>query len=119
LLPSNGSCCLSKNERLLKRPQFLLVSEEGQKIHAAHFLVLAHVSGGSTRIGITASRKVGNAVCRNRIRRLVREFFRTNKHLFVAADYNIIAKRGAEQLKYQQVCGELAHALVRLHVKLC
>ena len=51
---------------------------------------------GFTRLGITASKKTGNAVKRNRTKRLIREFFRLNKS-FLPHGYDIVvvAKRGA------------------------
>jgi len=48
------------------------------KKEVAHNLVLYFIPNkGSTRVGITVSKKVGKAVVRNRIRRLVRECWRT------------------------------------------
>jgi ribonuclease P protein component len=119
LHPSSSRNTFTKEERLLKRPLFLHLADAGQKIHTAHFIILGSSPADLTKIGITVSRKVGNAVCRNRIRRLVREFYRLHKQQFDVAYYNIIAKRGAGQLDYQQVCRELANALERLHTKLC
>ena len=103
-----------KAERLRKRAEFLLVSQDGRKIHSAHFIILVLVSGSAVaRVGITASRKVGNAVVRNRIKRMIREFYRQHKGLFHPADYSIIAKKGAERLDYRDVCQELAPVLSR------
>lgn len=104
-----------KSERLLKRPDFLSFAESGRKIHTPHFLIIHKAAGvGSVRIGITVSRKVGNSVIRNRLKRYVREFYRQNKPLFIDAQYNIIAKRGADLLDFHHVARELVVALERM-----
>jgi ribonuclease P protein component len=104
-----------KSERLLKRSDFVRLSGQGRKIHAQHFLILCVENGSSSvRIGITASRKTGGAVVRNRVKRMVREFYRLNKGLFPAADYNIIAKPGAGNLEFGELVRELSRALLRI-----
>lgn len=51
---------------------------------------------GRTRLGITASTKVGNAVIRNRAKRWTREWFRKSKsNLPIGVDLIIIVRRGA------------------------
>ena len=105
-----------KTERLLKRKDYLLLAgSRVRKIQTQHFIVMRGENKGSaSRIGITASRKTGNAVARNRSKRLIREFYRLNKALFLAADYNIIAKPGASRLGYTLLVQELTGALQRL-----
>ena len=104
-----------KSGRLRKRSEFTNLSLIGKKLSTAHFLVISSDPESSwARIGITVSKKVGNAVARNRIKRLIREFFRNNRGLFPLADYNIIARSGASHLDYSAVCQELANALSRI-----
>ncbi|AJE04972.1 ribonuclease P [Geobacter pickeringii] len=104
-----------KEDRLLRRADFLRLSAAARKLHTPSFLILvAPPAGDRGRIGITVSRKVGTAVIRNRIKRLVREYYRHHKGSFVSLDVNVIARRGAEKLDYRLVCLELDRAVERL-----
>lgn len=104
-----------KSVRLRKRAEFLSVSSRGRKIYTPDFIIVKAYSELSwSRIGVTVSRKVGNSVNRNRIKRLIREFFRNNRELFLSADYNIIARSGAVNLGFDGVCQELANGLCRI-----
>jgi ribonuclease P protein component len=65
-----------------------------------------------SRLGITVSRRVGDAVARNRIKRLVREFFRHNQmRIRPAQDVVVIARPGAADATYPDVQRELEAAL--------
>lgn len=95
--------------RLRKSWEYRLVRKMGCKFNTPHFVLLA--LGNNTnipRLGITVSRKVGNAVQRNRLKRIIREFFRVRKHLYPALrDYSIIAKRGTARLSSSEINREL------------
>lgn len=61
------------------------------------------------------TKKVGNAVQRNRIKRVVREVFRRNRDLFPAAhDIVFIAKRHSDGVGYDSLLNELRRAASRL-----
>ena len=60
------------------------------------------------RLGITASRNVGNAVKRNRCKRLIREVFRQNKAVFPqGADIVIVVARAMTEKCYQEILTEI------------
>ena len=100
-----GAFSLKKAERISKRPDFVRLSKCGRRIHRDHFIVAyCGNSLGNLRLGVTASKRVGRAVIRNRVKRLVRESFRVNKALFDDTyDINIIAKTGAANLSFQEI----------------
>jgi ribonuclease P protein component len=64
-------------------------------------------------LGLVAGRKVGKASRRNRVKRLLREFFRRHKESLPPGDLIIMAKKGAPDLTYAQVQAELARVLLR------
>lgn len=103
---------LRATERVKARRDFVRLQAHGRRIHTPHFVVLLGPSAdGTTRIGITITRKVGDAVERNRVKRLVREVFRRNRELFPdAQDIVFVARSGAPDLVYAEVLAEVQDA---------
>jgi ribonuclease P protein component len=104
-----------KTDRILKRDVFRRVYEEGRKTQFRYFtaFVLSKQTD-RTRIGITATRKMGNSVERNRARRLVREAFRRNKWLVPqGVDIVINAKRSLVEAAYRDFESEFKTFLQR------
>ena len=98
------------SDRLKLRRDFLRVSGGGHKVHSARFLflVLSRGDEGPSRLGITVTRKVANAVGRNRIKRVLREVFRRNRVLFPAGcDVVVIAQDRAPGLAYDDTRAEI------------
>ncbi len=102
-----------KNERVRKRKDYLRAYQKGVRISSSNFTVILYDNQtGTKRLGVTVSKKVGNAVKRSRIKRLAREFFRLNKDkLPDSQDMIIIARRDVSSLKYHDVCVELEKLL--------
>jgi ribonuclease P protein component len=100
---------LPRSARLRKRPAYVAAQGKGRKLHTDSFLVFVHPTTGTpTRIGVTVSKKVGKAVERNRVKRLVREAFRRRKALFPqGVDVVFVAKKSATEADYQQVVREI------------
>lgn len=92
-------------ERLKKRPQFLRARRNGWRQQGRRVIVYVVANdAGHPRLGVTVSRRVGNAVVRNRWKRRLREIFRRGKHHFGDShDVVIIAKAGAELPPFDQL----------------
>jgi ribonuclease P protein component len=98
-----------KGERLLNRKDFVNLNRSGKRYRTEHFTTLYRENGlKHTRLGITVSKRVGNAVKRNRVKRLVREFFRQNKESFlIGFDVNFIADKSAHHLAFKDIEKEM------------
>jgi ribonuclease P protein component len=86
-----------KSCRLLEKAEFGQVFSQGNKGHGKYFLFIVYANNlDSARLGIAVSRKVSTkAVVRNRIKRQIRESFRTNKNLLRGLDCVVIARNSA------------------------
>lgn len=109
-----GSFSFSKNKRLLNRKDFVNLNRVGERYQTAHFtLLLTQNELGITRLGITVSKKIGNAVKRNKVKRLIREFFRLYKaHFPDGCDMVIVAKKGASDLNFWEIKEELGELIL-------
>ena len=104
-----------KSRRLRKRIDIVGVQRAGNAIHTRYFVIVCDAQGHG-RLGITVSKKVGNAVHRNRVKRLVREFVRTARPLnspeWLAStlDVVVIAKKHAASATTTELWRDLAEA---------
>ena len=102
-------------ERVTNHSRYRTIYQQGVWKSSLHFTTITCSNDqGTKRLGITVTKKTGNAVIRNRIKRLIREFFRLNKTSFPAEhDVVVMAKRNVPPLTYQEACKELTELFTR------
>ena len=110
---------LPRQSRIRKQAEYSACYERGRRYHTEHFLVFVRPreNGACTRMGMAVSRKVGKAVTRNRVKRLLREFFRLHRALLPEhLDIVAVAKKhtGAADLSQDRVNAQLLPLLQRL-----
>jgi ribonuclease P protein component len=106
----------TKDDRLLKRSDFLILSNCGKRIQNRKFIAyFCQNNLNHCRLGLTVTRKVGKAVKRNRIKRLAREYFRQNRHIFKDHwDISLIAKRESVDISNKALLSDLENIFVRI-----
>jgi ribonuclease P protein component len=109
-------------ERLRRRADFLAAARAGRKAATGSLVLQARRRDADrqeerVRIGFTVSRKVGNAVERNRVRRRLREAVRLYAQDLVRAghDYVVIGRRAALTESFARIVADLEAAFRRIH----
>ncbi|MCB9623279.1 MAG: ribonuclease P protein component [Sandaracinus sp.] len=96
------------------------IQSRGTKVHSRRFLWMVHpslVGSDAPRLGIVVTKKLGCAVRRNRIKRVLREVFRRNRTLFPdGVDVVAVAKNGLDvaSLGYHDLVEEIRAARLNL-----
>jgi ribonuclease P protein component len=108
-------------ERLRRRADFLATAAASAKTKAAAsaFVLQARkrADNGPPRFGFTVSKKVGNAVERNRVRRRLREIVRLSPagNMTVGHDYVLIGRRAALRMPFERIARDFEGAMRRVH----
>ena len=110
---------LPKQKRLAKRREFVRVYEAGQKVFSRYaVLFFASNEQSHSRIGITATKKLGKANVRNRLKRWTREVYRRQReplHLdALALDIVVNVKPNAADAAFADYSRDLGRVLERV-----
>ena len=100
------------------RAGFLAARDSGMKAVSRGFILQATPTGRRDwRLGLTATRKIGNAVRRNRARRRLRALARTElaRRARTGIDYVMIARQGTADRDWNDLVSDLGKAVGYLH----
>ncbi|MBM7095364.1 MULTISPECIES: ribonuclease P protein component [Alteribacter] len=107
---------MKKRYRLKKNQDFQLVFKGGFSVANRQFVVYQKKTQENDhfRVGLSVSKKVGNAVTRNRVKRLIREVIReVEPQMKKQQDYVIIARKPTAEMNFHEVRKSLLHVLKR------
>lgn len=108
---------LKKENRLKKRKEYKYIFRKGKKLFSESFImVYVPTKLENYKIGVSISKKVGNAVERNRIsRRLKNALRKQNININPKYNYIFVARKNATTKNYKQIYLEIENLLKRLN----
>lgn len=111
-------CTFPRSSRILRTYEYQQLRLHGRRLNSRNFTLYVTCQGDELpRMGLTVSRKVGGAVVRNRIKRLLREFFRTHRSMLLPGlSLSIVARSTAAGLNYSSICAEL-EGVLHVHLR--
>lgn len=111
---------MNKTVPLNKNYEFLRVFRKG-RFQAGRFMTLYILPNrfGINRLGITASKKVGNSVKRNRLKRLIRENYRlSEENIKIGFDIVLVARESKVMPEFGDIKKEMKFLFRRLNLLL-
>lgn len=103
---------MRKNYRVKSEKDFKAIFKDGQNFANRKFVVYKlEKDQRHFRVGISVSKKLGNAVVRNSIKRKIRHVLIQHRADLTKDDFVVIARKGVETLDYHQVEQNLLHVL--------
>ncbi len=118
------SQAFGRDVRLRARAQFTAVQDTGRRVSSRYLTLLGMANGlGRDRLGIIASRRIGNAVARNRAKRRLREIFRRGEPDVIPSgqpslDLVAIARRDLAAAPFADVRADVQTAVRKLRAQL-
>ncbi len=101
---------MQRNYRLRKNKQFQYVYHRGKSC-AFREVVVLYIRASKMQVGFSVSRKVGNSVMRNRVKRRLREQFRPLIPRLKRGYYVVVARESAARADSAALCAALTGAL--------
>lgn len=103
---------MKKTYRVKRDKDFKAIFDNGKSCANRRFVVYRlKTDQPHYRVGLSVSKKLGNAVVRNKIKRRLRHLVKSMEQQLVSEDFVIIARRGVETLTYQEMQTNLVHVL--------
>ena len=98
-----------RERRITRRAEYTACYDGGERRYTKYFVVFARSSEelGNGRLGLAVTKKCGNAVARNRIKRVLRAFFRLHQHEMPCMDIVVTPKK---HLRADKFCLALAES---------
>jgi ribonuclease P protein component len=119
LVSQSGVVSMNKQYRIKKNEEFQEIFQKGASTANRQFViyVLDQPDQTSFKIGLSVSKKIGNAVIRNRVKRLIRQvMFEYKDYIKVGKDIVIIARRPTAEMDYYEVKSSLEHVCKRAKI---
>lgn len=107
---------MSESLSIIRKRADFLAANRGIRVARPGFVLLAHPNGGlGKRFGVTVTKKIGNAVVRNRMKRRFRELLRATLPDAGLADHDhvLIGREGGVERDFALMKDELVAALAR------
>ena len=103
---------MKKSYRVKSEKDFNAIFNDKQSVANKRFVIYKlDKDQKHFRVGLSVSKKLGNAVVRNRIKRKIRHVLIEHRQELQPVDFVIIAHKGVEELNYKEIERNLLHVL--------